>query len=122
MNIAVKGIRDPGNVDQERVVLTASRVTDVGNYILVAGSSAEKEGDVSSEVRQTFWFPNKVVKPNDIVVVYTKSGTAKEHSNKNGSMSHFFYWGLEEAVWDRDRAAAILLEVKTWEAMAVAGG
>jgi hypothetical protein len=117
MKIIIKSIRNAGDALQERVVLTVTAATDIGHYLLLAGNFAQ-DGDVSTTVRRTFWFPDKGVKPNDLVVLYTKTGNASEKHNKSGTTSHFFYWGQSEPIWNDDTAAAVLISAGDWEVRA----
>jgi hypothetical protein len=118
MNITIRGIRDKGVPDSERIVLEVSGPTDVGRYFLLK-SESKGDGGVSTEISRTFWFPDKPVTANDIVVLYTRKGTANEKKNESGSVSHFFYWGLDKPVWNTPRAAAVLARVADWKSKEV---
>lgn len=114
MNITIQGVRDAGNLEQERVVLKVSASTDAGKYVLVAGNTAN-DGMVSATVRRSYWLPDKPVKANDLIVLYSKDGKTNEKQNKNGTTSHFFYWGLKSSAWESNDAAAILMRIAEWE-------
>lgn len=50
-----------------------------------------------------------------MVVLYTKEGTTASKVNSNGASSHFFYWGLDNNVWNNDGDCALLLRADNWE-------
>jgi len=112
MRIQIKGIRDADDVTRERLVLQVTEPTDIGRY-LVGRSEAVGENQVSNDLRQIFWFPDKPVRPGDLVILYSKVGTANEKNNARGSTSHFFYWGKIAAVWD-EVSAAVLIRAADW--------
>jgi hypothetical protein len=111
MNLSIRSVTDAGDLEKERVIMVASGVTDIGKY-QVADTRAITDG-VNSEIKRIFWLPDKKVKANDVVVLYTKAGKANEKANQNGTISHFFYWGLGEAIWTPGRAC-VLIRVADW--------
>ena len=114
MKLKIKYVKDAGNNSKERVVITVTNDTDVGWYVL-ADSTYISEEQISNKVRHTFWFPDKKVKSNDLVVVYTRSGTDSQIENKNGTTSHFFYMGLDKTIWNSNGDCALLLELSDWQ-------
>ena len=73
------------------------------------------EGDqVTTEVSNTFWFPYKAVSAGDIVVVYSKTGGAKQKQISDGRTAHFFYWCQDSPLWDDDDVAPVLLYAPEW--------
>ncbi len=115
MNIKIKGVRDAGDENQERVVLEVLADDDIGQY-LVCDSTFTKDKVVSNKLRHVYWFPDKAVKKNDLVVLYTKPGRRTEKTNSDGSTTHFFYWNLESTVWNQDGDCAVLFEARNWHA------
>ncbi len=113
MNIKIKYVKDAGNIKKERLVLEVKINDDIGNFI-VADSTYLGDGNVSNKLRHTFWVPDKDVSSGDLVIIYTKGGSNKTKENKDGTESHFFYWGLENTVWNQDGDSALLIEVKNW--------
>lgn len=112
MKIKITKIIDHGHND-ERIVLDITEDTDIGEY-LVMDTTYTVKGQVSNKVRHPYWFPDKKVKKNDRIVLYTKKGNESSTVNPNGSTSYFFYWGLNSNVWNNDGDCALLLHVDQW--------
>lgn len=115
MTIIIRYIRDAGVLNKERLVLKVEKEDDVG-YYMVFDTAFVDENKVSTNVKHTFWFPDKKVHTGDMVVLYTKSGVIVEKKNDDNTASHFFYWGLEKTIWGEKDDTAVLLEVKSWQA------
>lgn len=113
MILEIAGIRDKGNFEKERVVIRVRENGDIGNYIL-SRTKLKSTNSVSSQIKDPLWFPNKLMKADDIVVVYTKQGNNRDRENDDHSHSYFLYWGLDRAVWSND-SIPILMEVSTWD-------
>jgi len=114
MNIVIRRVADGGVIDKERVVLHAESDDDIGRYILFE-STYVTEGTISSNMRNMLWLPGILVNAGDLVVVYTKNGNNKSRTNSDGSKTHFIYWGLDNPVWNRDDACAVVLEISDWD-------
>jgi hypothetical protein len=91
MNTQRPYFRDPGTLASERLVLRINAATEIGEFAIFR--AAAEDGSVTTEVTHVFWFPDKAAKAGDVVVLYTKEGANRERSNRDGSTSHFFYWG-----------------------------
>ena len=113
MNIRIQTVADKGVLEKERLILRVLSDTDVGEYVLFR--AGYRDGSVTTGVRNTLWFPDKAVSKGDLVVVYTKSGRENERRKDDGLMLHFFYWGLNEAIWNSDDHAPVILQVQVWE-------
>ncbi len=113
MSVKIKAIRDSGIVGKERLVLQVLGDNDIGYYI-VFDTTFFEDGRVSNKVRHSYWFPDKKVHAGDLVILYTKPGTQSESQNKDGSTSHFFYWGLAKTIWNKEGDCAVLLEARNW--------
>lgn len=114
MNLQIVLVRDAGDLKNERLVLKAENDGDIGNYI-VADTTYTSESSVSNRLRHVFWIPDKEVTSGDLVVIYTKYGTPKTKKNKSGNSTHFFYWGLERTVWNKEEDVAALFELSEWD-------
>ena len=66
----------------------------------------------------TFWFPYKAVTAGDIVVVYSKTGSAKQKQISDDRTAHFFYWCQDSPLWDDDDVAPVLLYAPEWDSKA----
>jgi len=117
MNLKILSVKDQGDLENERVVLQALADCDIGKYIVF---DTTYDGDmISNELRHSYWFPDKDVKKGDKVVLYTKKGKDKEKSFEQGFKSHFFYWGLERTVWNKDEDCALLIRVAEYRAKGI---
>lgn len=114
MNVEIRYIKNPGELENERLVLKVLKDCDIGRF-LTFDTTYTEDGNVSNLVRHPYWFPDKYVKAGDFVVVYTKSGRQSEKTNNNRSTSHFFYRGLEKTIWNRRRDCAVVLEISDWK-------
>jgi hypothetical protein len=114
MKLNFRGLRDSGNLENERLVFEVAETCDVGSYVVFAARTDASTGKLqASTVPFCFWFPDKEVKTGDLVVVYSKNGELSVKTNKSGATSHFFYWRLETALWKN--FAPVLVEVASWK-------
>ena len=112
MRIGINFVSDKGNIEKERLTLTVQADTDIGEYALI---QTDFDGeDVLSTVHQAFWFPYKPVTKDDLIVIYTKPGETNTKELEGGKTAHFYYWGLNEPIWDNDVRIPILLHAPTW--------
>lgn len=113
MKLQIRFVKDRGDIKNERIILKALGDTNVGSYI-ISDTTYYSENEISNELRHVFWIPDKEVEEGDLVVVYSKSGKNKTVKNKSGNSTHFFYWGLDRTVWNRDGDAAVLFSLSDW--------
>ena len=114
MRVNIKYIRNLGRKDNERVILEVTEQDDIGHYIL-ARSSYTSDKAVSSKLQDIYWLPDQKVQPGDLVVVYTKSGYGRSKQNKDGSSSHFLYWGIDDPIWDEEDSVPVLFCIQDWQ-------
>ena len=89
MNLEIKYIKDRGTAE-ERIVLVANEDCDIGKYfVFTTKKNAEKI--VYTSLKHPYWFPDKVVKKGDLVILYTKQGISSFKENQGGNTSHFYY-------------------------------
>jgi hypothetical protein len=113
MNIKLKRITFRGDLEKERIVLEAIRDLDIGGYAIFVSRDLG-EGKVSSNIKLTYWFPDKSIKSGDLVVLYSKSRLNSEKLNQDGTTTHFYYWEQAKAVFDTEESCAIVVEIKEW--------
>lgn len=111
MKLEVNGVRDAGDIDKERVVIKATSNLDVGFYMLF--QAGYYNDTVTNGVRASYWFPDKEINAGDLVILYTKKGTNSEKPLES-STSHFFYWGQEEPLWNKENRSAIIAHLSEW--------
>lgn len=113
MSLAFSSIADAGNFNDERIVLKASAVFDLTHYAIFACNSTSDGKVAGGHIPYAFWFWSKTVNPGDFVVVYSKSGSTSEKKNTDGTKSHFFYWGLSNAIWTAGRTP-VVVDTPNW--------
>jgi len=112
MKVEIRFVLDHGDPHHERLVLHVLRDVDIGDFMLIR---TRFEGNqVTTEVVNTFWFPDKPVIAGDIVVVYTKSGNDRQKAIADDHTAHFFYWGQDSPLWDDESVAPVLLYAPEW--------
>lgn len=113
MNIKISSISEAGVTGKERIVMKVLRDTDIGQYaVLRTGFRAPSP---TTGVTDAYWFPDKPVRRNDIVVLYSKSGTESEKQLENGATAHFFYWRAGSNLWSDNEHAAVVIEVNEFD-------
>ena len=118
MKISILSVKDHGDLKKERVILKAIGHVNIGDYLL-ADTTYLANNEVSNELRHIYWIPDKVVEKDDLVVIYTKSGRDSTKANESGNRTHFFYWGLEKTIWNKDGDAATLFLIGDWVSKSV---
>jgi hypothetical protein len=112
MKLEIRSVADKGNHQKERLVLKVISNTDIGDYLLI--QAGYNEEGVTIGTYHTYWFPYKSVSASDLVILYTKSGKDSEKEIKQGKKAHFFYWGINDSIWNRRDRAPVLLHAPEW--------
>ncbi|OLU22492.1 hypothetical protein BVH03_25040 [Pseudomonas sp. PA15(2017)] len=113
MRIKVRSVQDAGNLEKERVVIYALEDGQIGSQIL---ASTQRHGaGVSNEIYNAYWIPDREIKKDDVVVVYTKSGKNTDRKNKDETRSYFFYMGLDKPTYVNDKVAAVVFSIDKWK-------
>jgi hypothetical protein len=113
MKLKIRSVAEKGVYAKERLILKALANTNVGDFMLLR--TGFHDGQVTVGVREAYWFPYKEIEKGDLVVVYTKDGKQSEKQLESGSKSHFFYWGLDKAIWNASDVAPVILYAPEWE-------
>ncbi|MGO9121037.1 MAG: hypothetical protein ACLQPD_25925 [Desulfomonilaceae bacterium] len=113
MKLRIQKIADRGNLEKERIVLRAVADTDVGVFAIFQVNT--DRGNITSDVKDAFWFPDQRVSAGDMVVMYTKQGRDKPKFDESGRKIHFFYWGKDQPRWNKN-FVPVLLSIADWEA------
>ena len=103
-----------GNLEQERIVLTAKREANIANFALFCCLISGDDEVSTGNIPKVFWFEDRKVKSGDLIVLYTKAGKTSEKKNKNKSTSTFYYWGLETPLWTQGRRP-VLVATPEWQ-------
>ena len=112
MSVRIKSIAEAGNLSKERIIMKVSARDDIGYYAMFR--SHYKNDDVTTGVSHVLWFSDKPVVAEDLVILYSKTGTDSSKTNANGTTSHFFYWHSYEPLWEGGDYSAVLLEIGRW--------
>lgn len=87
---------------------------DVGNFAIFRALIFD-DTSVSSDVTDAFWFPDKSIKSDDLVVLYTKKGTEGQRVMPSGQTVHFYYWGKDDVLWSGSNHAPVLIYASDWK-------
>lgn len=112
MNLEISSFAEAGNIQRERLVIKVLKDVDIGEYA-VLWSSLSSEGQATSGPKKAYWFPDKLVKSGDLVVLYTKHGSSSTKALDGGKTAHFYYWKQDKALWD-SKHGAVVLEISNW--------
>lgn len=116
MIIDVKYIKDANVFHDERIVMNVNEDCNLGSFMVMKGKSIGVDS-ISSQMKDSYWFPDMNVRRGDLIILYSKNGTRSEKQNSSGSTSYFFYWNKNEAMWTHDEDCAVLLEIKKYMAV-----
>lgn len=116
MKVGIRYVVDAGNKEKERLVLRARATADIGDFMLVR--TGFLDDDVTTDVKDSFWFPYKRVEAKDLIVLYSKAGRPSERHLDEGRTVHFFFWGRKEPLWGADDVAPVLLYAPEWASRA----
>jgi hypothetical protein len=113
MKLAIEDIKHPGNYTSQVVHLKVLEDCNL-KYYMIMDTTYNPDQSISNELRHTYWFRPYDVKKGDYVFLYTKKGAQKKFNNQAKTVTHEFYWGLKESVWNKDGDAAVLFEIAAW--------
>ena len=113
MNIRIIQIIDKGIPNNERLWLKALRNLDLSHYVVI-NTNVLSNGNIMPYHRECYWFPKKIISAGDTIVLYSRIGTDNEIVNKDGTKTHFFYWGNKSTLWGKVDSAAVVLEITGW--------
>jgi hypothetical protein len=112
MKLDIKEIKDNGAHD-ERVVLIATEDCDIGRYFAFITKLSEGK-IVYNNIKYPFWFPDKLVKKGDLIVLYSGKGTDNFKINTDGTTSYFYYRGLDTSILIGNYIT-LIVEANNWK-------
>jgi hypothetical protein len=115
MKATLLGIYDRGNLANERVHFRLTADVDV-SFFLVLDSFHPQPHTVATEQKSCYWFPTRPAKAGENVVLYTRAGTPNTETHSNGQIYHFAFRGLQNPLYARPEASAVLVEIQSWNA------
>jgi len=113
MKLKIKSAADKGDFEKERLTIKVTSDCDVGDFLLLR--AGYREGSVTTDTHNIFWFPDKQVETGDLVVVYSKSGRQSTKALRSGKTAHFFYWGSDTTLWNGNTTAPVIMHCPEWE-------
>jgi hypothetical protein len=113
MKLKISSYADAGNFQKERVIFKADSDLELGEYAVFC-SALSSDGNATSGRKTAYWFPDGMIKKDDLVVLYTKRGSSSTKKLDEERTAHFFYWGDDHAIWGNSSNAAVLLRVAAW--------
>ncbi|UST83310.1 hypothetical protein [Pseudomonas siliginis] len=114
MKLNILRIADAGDLEKERIVLRAATNVDIGEFLLLQARTVGEK--ITTDISETYWFPDKEISSGDLVILYTKKGRDKEKETKEGK-SHFFYWHKTKCVWSKEATTPIILNAPFWDTL-----
>lgn len=108
MKVEIGNFADSGNDQKERLILKVNVDVDIGGFAVFRARLSDS-GEPLSGYKVAYWFPDKKIKAGDLVVLYTKSGTASQKLLSGDRTAHFFYWGLAQAIWASEKKNAAVI-------------
>lgn len=113
MKLALTSVANSEDLTRERIVLRAGEDLDL-NYFAVFCCHIGMETVKTGDFVRGYWFTPKQIKTDDLVVLYTKSGSLREKVTIGGRTSHFFYWGRSTPLWTPEHRA-VVVHTAAWQ-------
>ena len=113
MKYRIRSLKEPGNLEKERVVIEILEDGDAGKLI-ISSTTRQGENNVSPKIKNPFWVPDQDVKKGDLVIVYTKQGKSNIRKNNDDTTSYFFYMGMTDALYDEENKTAAVFSIEKW--------
>jgi hypothetical protein len=114
MKFNVRGVREAGELDKERVVIDLLEDGNTGTLI-VASTTQQSANSVSARISSPYWVPDQDVKKGDLLVIYTKKGSRNSKENTDGTTSYFFYMGRTEALYVGSDQTVAVFDIASWK-------
>ena len=109
MHLQILKVRDQGDLENERIILKASKDCEISWYILF-DNTYDDDGELSNLWRHMYIFPKIQVKAGDFIWLYTKAGNDINRGNNSNTTTHLLYWGLDETIWNKGNDKAHLVK------------
>lgn len=110
MKLSIFSIENKGDLAQEVLWLEAKDACDLSSYIVIDTTFTES-GNVSNKLRRVFWFPPTTVSKGDLIALRTTVGRQQNGPNSRKTITHTFFWNLQETTWNKDGDCAVLIEI-----------
>lgn len=97
--------------DNESELVVFKVIEDCNLMSFIVFDSTYEDNEISNLHRHSYMFPNQKVKANDYVLLYTKDGENNNYSNRGGSTTWEYYWGLDVNVWNEDGDKVTIVKI-----------
>jgi hypothetical protein len=112
MKLEIREVKDRGETN-ERLVLVALEDCDIGKYFVFV-SKKNNNNIIFTQIFHPYWFPDKLIKKNDLIILYTKKGENSLKTNTDGTTSYFYYRGVASPIYTNN-FFALVVEANTWK-------
>lgn len=113
MKIAIHELKET-NSNNEKLVLKVLEDCNTAGYMIM-DTTYDGDGHPSNIFRHCYIFPKKEVKRGDYIWLFTGKGNNTSYANKGRTITHEFYWGSDELIWNNETDIAYLLHYDDWE-------
>ncbi|MDY4374014.1 hypothetical protein [Pectobacterium carotovorum] len=114
MKFKINWLKEPGNIEKERVVIEILEDGNAGDLI-VTSTVQQGENEISSKIKNPYWIPDQDVEKGDLIIIYTKKGRKSNRTNSDNSSSYFFYIGMDEPLYNESNETAVVFDISDWE-------
>ena len=113
--LKVAGVFDRGVPNQERIVIHANQIVNMGQFGLILG--IRQQGALAYPIRDNFyWFGDGYVNVGDWIFVYTGPGESLTSELPGGSGKLYsLHWGRNETILGLQEVVPILFRVDAVE-------
>ena len=113
MKIELIAIYDRGNLSQERLHFRALSDIDL-RYYAVFDTFYTEPDKIQATQKTCYWFPPKLIKAGENVVLYTRGGNESRETKNDGKIYNFIFRGLNAPLYLQREKCAVLFEIQSW--------
>ena len=113
MEVKITSIADKGDLANERIGLKVLKDCELKYYIIF--KTNKTSGGFGNKSDNSYWFLPNEVKSGDRIVLYSKKGKASIKENNDGSKTYFFYWNLNQTIFNKDKDKVVLINAKSYQ-------
>lgn len=112
MELEVLYIKEPENIDLERIVIKVNQECNIGSFYLTKAQRIDDD-HISNNTTHGFWLPDIDVKSGDKIIIYTKDGVMKRKQNSYFK-SIFLYMKRKSPLWT-ENSCAVLMKINDFQ-------
>jgi hypothetical protein len=114
MRLNIVTIGDRGIPNRERLHLNVLVPANLSFYVVI-GTTKISPTQIATAAKYFHWWGQYAVNAGDSVILYTGFGNHTVNVRPDGGKNHFFYWGLQNAIWGDPNSCAVVFELANWE-------